>query len=78
MYSSFKYDIWAADLAKIGSLSSKNWGVKYLLCMIDAFTKYACVEPARHKKAKAVFHDFIEIVNESKRKPNKSWTDPGR
>ena len=40
--------------------------------MIDAFTKYACVEPARHKKAKAVFHDFIEIVNESKRKPNKS------
>ena len=39
--------------------------------MIDAFTKYAWVEPARHKKAKAVLHDFIEKVNESKRKPNK-------
>ena len=78
MYSSFKYDIWAADLAKIGSLSSKNWGVKYLLCMIDAFTKYAWVEPARHKKAKAVLHDFIEKVNESKRKPNKLWIDQGR
>ena len=78
MYSSFKYDIWAADLAKIGSLSSKNWGVKYLLSMIDVFTKYACVEPGRHKKAKAVLHDFIEIVNESKRKPNKLWIDQGR
>ena len=39
--------------------------------MIDAFTKYAWVEPASHKKAKAVLDDFIEIVNESKRKPNK-------
>ena len=25
------------------SLSSKNKNVKYLLCVIDAFTKYACV-----------------------------------
>ena len=26
-------------------------------------------------KSKAVLHSFIEIINESKRKPNKSWVD---
>ena len=38
----FKDNIWAADLAEMGSLgSSFNCGVKYLLCLIDVFTKYA-------------------------------------
>ena len=30
------------------------------------------------KKDKAVLHGFIEIVNESKRKPNKLWVAQGR
>ena len=40
----FKDNIWAANIAKIGSLSSMNCGVKYLLCVIDVFTKYAWVK----------------------------------
>ena len=37
---------WAADLAEMGSLSSKNRGVKYLLCAnLLFFTKYAWVKP---------------------------------
>ena len=36
----FKDNIWAADLTEIESLSSKHKNVKYLLCVIDAFTKY--------------------------------------
>ena len=39
--SRFKDNIWAADLAEMASLSSKNHSVKYLFCVIDAFTKYA-------------------------------------
>ena len=39
-YVRFKDNIWAADLAGMGSLSSKNKNVKYLLCVIDVFTKY--------------------------------------
>ena len=31
--------MWAADLAEMRSLSSKNENVKYLLCAIDVFTK---------------------------------------
>ena len=55
----------------MGPLSFKNRGVKYLLCVIDIFTKYDWVKPLKDKKAKIVFHGFIEIVNESKRKQNK-------
>ena len=32
----------------------------------------------KDKKGKAVLHAFIEIVNESNRKPNKLWVDQGR
>ena len=49
----------------MGSLSSKNKNVKYLLCVIDAFTKYTWVKPLRDKKGKTVLNAFIEIVNES-------------
>ena len=41
IHAMFEDNIWAADLAKMGSLSSKNWDVKYLLRVIDKFTKYA-------------------------------------
>ena len=68
----------AADLAEIGSLPSKNWGVKYLLCVIDVFTKYARIKPLKNKKGKTVLNDFIEIGNISKRKPNKLLADQGK
>ena len=60
------------------SLSSKNKNVKYLLCVIDVFTKYAWVKPLKDKKGKTVLNTFIKIVNESNRKPNKLWVDQGR
>ena len=41
----FKDNTWATDLAAIESLFSKNRDVKYLLCLIDVFTKYAWVKP---------------------------------
>ena len=57
------------------SLSSNNKNVKYLLCVIDAFTKYAWVISLKDKKGKTVFNSFIEIVNESNGKPNKLLID---
>ena len=39
VYARFKDNIWAADSAEMESLSSKNKNVKYLLCVIDFFTK---------------------------------------
>ena len=46
--------------------------------MIDFFTKYSWVKPLKDKKGKTVLNSFIEIVNESNRKPNKLWVDQGR
>ena len=59
-------------------MSSKNKNVKYLLCVIDVFTKYAWMKPFKDKNGKTVLNAFIEIVNESNRKPNKLWVDQGR
>ena len=50
----FKDNIWAADLAEMESLSSKNKNVKYLLCAIDLFTTYAWVKPLKDKRGKAL------------------------
>ena len=60
------------------SLSSKNRNLKYLLCFIDVFTTYAWVKTLKDKKGNTVLNSFIEIINESNRKPNKSWVDQGR
>ena len=60
------------------SLPSKDENVKYLLCVVDAFTKYAWVKPLKDKNGKTVLNAFIEIVNESNCKPNELWVDQGR
>ena len=59
----------------MGILSSKNRGVKYLLCLISVFIKYSWVKTLKNKKVKAVLTGFIGIVNESRHKPNKLWVD---
>ena len=50
VYSQFKENIWGVDLADMQSLSKKNKGIKYLLCAIDLFSKYACVVTLKDKK----------------------------
>ena len=74
----FKDNIWAAGLSEMESLSLKNKNVKYLLCVINVFTRYAWVKHLEDKIGKAVFIVFTEIVNESNRKPSKLWVDQGR
>ena len=67
VYARFKDNIWAADLLEMRSLSSKNQNVKYLLFVIDVFTKYAWAKPLKVNKSKTVLNVFIKIVNESNR-----------
>ena len=50
VYSGFKDNIWSADLADMQSLSKYNKGIKYLLCVIDLFSKYAWVIPIKDRK----------------------------
>ena len=37
--------------------------------------KSVWVKPQEGKNGKIALNSFVEIVNESKRKPNKSWVD---
>ena len=56
------------------SLSSNDKNVKYLLCVIDISNKYAL----KDKEGKTALNAFMERANESNRKPNKLWVDPGK
>ena len=65
------------DLADMQSLSRKNKGIKYLLCAIDLFSKYAFVVPSKDKKGISIVNAFDKIIKQSNRKPNKIWVDQG-
>ena len=43
VYSEFKDNIWGADLADMQLISKFNKGFRFLLCVIDIFSKYAWV-----------------------------------
>ena len=58
------------------SLSKYNKGIKYLLCAIDLFSKYAWVIPIKDKKGTSIVNAFKKIISEG-RKPNKIWVDQG-
>ena len=59
------------------SLSKYNKGIKYLLCAIDLFSKYAWVIPIKDKKWTSIVNAFKKILSDSNRKPNKIWVDQG-
>ena len=46
-YSSFKDNIWGLDLADMQIISKYNKGIRYLLCAMDLFSKYAWVVSLR-------------------------------
>ena len=77
VYSQFKDNIWGVDLADMQSLSRKNKGIKYLLCLIDLYSKYAFVVPLKDKKGISIVNAFDKIIKQSERKPNKIWVDQG-
>ena len=75
VYSSFKDNIWGVYLADMQLISKYNKGVRYLLCAIDLFSKYAFVVPLKDKKETTITNACQNILNDSKRKPKQIWTD---
>ena len=59
------------------SLSRNNKAIKYLLCAIDLYSKYAFVIPLKDKKGISIVNAFNKIIKQSNRKPNKMWVDQG-
>ena len=77
VYSTFKDNIWGVDLADMQLLSKYNKGIRFLLCVIDIFSKYAWAVPLKDKKGISIVKAFQSILKQSNRKPNKIWVDKG-
>ena len=59
-------------------LSSRyNNGIRFLLCVISFFSKYAWVFPLKDKKGVSIVTVFQSILKQSNRKPNEIWVDKG-
>ena len=58
-------------------ISKFNKGFRFLLCVIDIYSKYAWVIPLKDKEDITITNAFQKILNESKRQPNKTWVDKG-
>ena len=66
-----------ADLADMKLLSKFNKGFRFLLCVIDIFSKYAWVVLLKDKKGISIVNALQKILKESDRRPNKIWVDKG-
>ena len=69
-------EIWAADLIDMQVFSKDNKGIKYLLTVIDIFSKFVWIVPLKRKTGQEVASAFSRILKE--RRPNKTWVDRGR
>ena len=58
-------------------ISKLSKGFRFLLCVIDIFSKYALVFPLKDKKGISIVNAFQKILDKSECKPNKIWVDKG-
>ncbi|XP_050066197.1 uncharacterized protein LOC126555298 isoform X3 [Aphis gossypii] len=71
----FKDDLWQADLIDMQPHSRQNNGFKFILIIIDTFTKYVWVEALKNKTAKECTKGIIKILK--KNQPKLLQTDNG-
>ena len=75
-------EIWAADLVDMQSFSKFNNGIKYLLMVIDVFSKYGWIVPLKSKTGFDVANALSKIFDErsdlGERRPMKMWVDKGK
>ena len=68
-------DLWQADLVDLSSISKYNDGYKFLLTVIDVFSKVAWAIPLKNKSGQTLTDAFSTIFHE--RKPAHLQTDKG-
>ena len=62
-------------MADIQLINKFNKRLRFLLCVIDIFSKYPWVVPLKDKKGVSIVNAFQKILDDSYRKPNKIWVD---
>ena len=67
IYSTFKDNIWGADLADMQLINMFNNGIRFLFCAIDIYSKYACLVPLKDKKGLTIVSVFQKVLDKSDR-----------
>ena len=79
----YKDETWSADLIDKSSLSKYNNNYKFILTVLDIFTKYAWATPLKNKSGLSITNGFKIVLSEhpqggsEPRKPEKLWVDRG-
>ena len=68
-------EIWAADLIDMQAFSKDNNGIKYILIVIDVFSKFVWIVPLKLKTGQEVANAFSRMLKE--RRPSKTWVARG-
>ena len=75
-------DLWQADLCEMGKLHTKNKGNKYIMTVIDTFSKFAFAEPLKTKSANDVTNAMRKVFSNAKKHghapPKNLHTDEGK
>ena len=72
-------DIWSLDILDLKDYGPENnRGYRYVLVIIDNFSKFGWTVPIKNKNAQTITNSFENILISSKRKPNLIETDRGK
>ena len=69
-------EILSAYLIDMQTFSKDNNGLKYLLTVMDIFSKFDWIFPLKRKTGQEVANNFSRMLKE--RRPSKTWVDRGR
>ena len=75
VHSPFIDNIWVADSTDMLLISKFNKGIRFLLCVIDIYSKYAWVISLKFKKGIAIANAFQKILDKSNPESSKIWVD---
>ena len=72
-------DIWSLDILDLKDYGlENNRGYRYVLVVIDNFSKFGWTVPLKNKNAQTIKNSFGNILISSKRKPNLIGSDRGK
>ena len=74
VHAAFKDNIWGADLADMQLISRYNNEIRFLLCVIDVFSKYAWVVLLKDKKGVSIVAAFQSILKQIEKQIKYGWT----
>lgn len=71
-------DLWQMDLAEFGQYASQNKGYRYILVVIDCFSKFLWTRALKTKSAEEVSKAMGSVLQQSQRHPHHIQSDLGK